>query len=148
MSSNNKTNTNDFEDIKINIKIKLSALWTSVTLCYLYGDYFELYVPQQTQGLVNGVNLLDSPIKLFAASILLAIPALMVFLSAILKSNINRRLNIGLGIFYTVIMVIIALTSITPWRTFYVFLAIIESCISSLIVYYAWRWTKIKVITQ
>src|SRR5665213_3230879 len=129
MSSNNKTNTNDFEDIKVNTKIKLSALWTSVTLCYLYGDYFELYVPQQTQGLVNGVNLLDSPIKLFAASILLAIPALMVFLSAILKSNINRRLNIGLGIFYTVIMVIIALTSITPWRIFYVFLAIIESCI-------------------
>ena len=148
MSSNNKTNTNDFEDIKVNTKIKLSALWTSVTLCYLYGDYFELYVPQQTQGLVNGVNLLDSPIKLFAASILLAIPALMVFLSAILKSNINRRLNIGLGIFYTVIMVIIALTSITPWRIFYVFLAIIESCISSLIVYYAWKWTKIKVITQ
>jgi len=41
----NKTSSNDFEDIKVNIKIKLSALWASVTLCYLYGDYFELYVP-------------------------------------------------------------------------------------------------------
>lgn len=140
----NKATTSDFEDIKVNIKIKLSALWSSVTLCYLYGDYFELYVPQKTQGLVNGVNLLDSPMKLFAAAILLVIPALMVFLSIILKSSINRQLNIVLGIFYTSIMVLIAMTSITPWKTFYVFLAIVESCITSLIFYTALKWTKIK----
>ena len=138
----NKTSASGFEDFKINVKIKLSLLWTSVTLCYLYGDYFELYVPQKTQGLVNGVNMLDSPMKLFAASLLLVIPALMVFLSIILKSSINRRLNIILGLFYTAIMILIALTSITPWRIFYVFLAIVESCITSLIVWYAWKWAK------
>ena len=146
--NSNKTNRNDFEDIKVNIKIKLSALWTSVTLCYLYGDYFELYVPQKTQGLVNGLNMLDNPIKLFAASILLAVPALMVFLSLILKSTINRRLNIVLGIFYTALMVLIALTSITPWRAFYVFLAIVESCTTALIVCYAWKWAKNKETNQ
>jgi hypothetical protein len=140
----NKAATSDYEDLKVNIKIRLSALWTSVTLCYLYGDYFELYVPQKTQGLVSGVNLLDSPIKLLAASVLLVIPALMVFLSIILKPTVNRPLNIILGIFYTAIMILIALTSLTPWRTFYVFLAIIESCITSLIIFYAWKWTKIK----
>lgn len=146
--NSNKTNRNDFEDIKVNIKIKLSAIWTSVTLCYLYGDYFELYVPQKTQGLVNGLNMLDNPIKLFAASILLAIPALMVFLSLILKSTINRRLNIVLGIFYTALMVLIALTSITPWRIFYVFLAMVESCMTALIVCYAWKWAKNKETNQ
>lgn len=142
--NSNKATTSDFEDIKVNIKIKLSALWSSVTLCYLYGDYFELYVPQKTQGLVNGVNLLDSPMKLFAAAILLVIPALMVFLSIILKSSTNRQLNIVLGIFYTAIMVLIAMTSITPWKIFYAFLAIVESCITSLIFYTALKWTKIK----
>ena len=138
----NKTSASGFEDFKINVKIKLSLLWTSVTLCYLYGDYFELYVPQKTQGLVNGVNMLDTPMKLFAASLLLVIPALMVFLSIILKSSVNRRLNIILGLFYTAIMILIALTSITPWRIFYVFLAIVESCITSLIVWFAWKWSK------
>ncbi|MEJ7626175.1 MAG: DUF6326 family protein [Ferruginibacter sp.] len=123
--NSNKATTSDFEDIKV-------------------GDYFELYVPQKTQGLVNGVNLLDSPMKLFAATILLVIPALMVFLSIILKSSINRQLNIILGIFFTAIMVLIAMTSITPWKTFYVFLAIVESCITSLIFYTALKWTKIK----
>jgi Family of unknown function (DUF6326) len=146
--NSNRTTTTDFEDIKVNIKIKLSALWASVTLCYLHGDYFELYVPQKTQGLVNGVNMLDSPIKLFAATTLVVIPALMVFLSLLLKSTINRRLNIILGIFYTAIMVLIAFISITPWRMFYVFLAIVESCITSLIVWYAWKWTKNKAINQ
>lgn len=137
-----KTTGSNLKDYEVNVKIKLAALWTSVTLCYLYGDYFELYVPQKTQGLVNGVNMLDSPIKLFAASILLAIPALMVFLSIILKPIINRRLNIIFGILFTVVMVLIALTSILPWRTFYVFLALVESCITSLIIWYAWKWSK------
>jgi hypothetical protein len=101
-----------------------------------------LYIPQKTQGLVNGVNMLDSPIRLFAASVLLAIPALMVFLSVLLNPVMNRKLNVTVGVFFTAIMVLIALTSITPWRTFYVFLAILESCITSLIVGYAWKWPK------
>jgi hypothetical protein len=138
----NRTNTRDFEDVKVNIKVKLSALWTSVTLCYLYGDYFELYVPQKTQGLVNGINMLDSPLKLFAASLLLAIPAIMVFLSIILDPIINRKLNIIFGVFFTAIMVLIAISSISSWRAFYVFLAIVESCITSLIVWHAWKWPK------
>jgi len=142
MINMNSDNKHNLEDFKVNVKIKLSALWTSVTLCYLYGDYFELYVPQKTEGLINGNNLLDSPIKLFLAAVLLAIPALMVFLSVFLKASINRWLNICVGLFFTAIMVLIAFTSITPWRAFYVFLAAVESIITSLIVWYAWKWSK------
>jgi len=139
-------NTNGFEDIKLNIKTRLSALWASVTLCYLYGDYFELYVPQKAQGLVNGVNLLNSPAKLLAASILMAIPALMVFLSLVLKPKINRLFNIVLGIFFTALMVLIALTSLSAWRMFYVFLALVESVLTVIIVYSAWYWPAQKQI--
>jgi len=147
MSTMNAT-SHGFEDMKLNIKIKLSALWTSVTLCYLYGDYFELYVPQKTQGLVTGANLLDTPFKLFAASVLLAIPALMVFLSVSLKPAVNRRLNIALGFFFTVIMLLIAVTSLTPWRMFYVFLAVVESCLTSMIIWYVWKWPQERVSNQ
>lgn len=139
-------NTNGFEDVKLNIKTRLSALWASVTLCYLYGDYFELYVPQKAQGLVNGVNLLNSPAKLLAASILMAIPALMVFLSIVLKPKINRLFNIVLGIFFTALMVLIALTSLSAWRMFYVFLALVESVLTVVIVYSAWYWPTQKQI--
>lgn len=131
------------EDFKVNVRFKLSALWASVTLCYLYGDYFELYVPHKVAGLLSGENMLDSPMKLFGASILLAIPALMVSLSIILKPLINKWLNIIFGIFFTLIMLLIAFKSLESWLTFYVFLAIVESILTSLIVWYAWTWGKV-----
>ena len=134
--------SNTLEDYKINIKIKLSILWASVTLFYLYGDYFELYIPQKTQGLVTGENLLNSPINLFLAALLLAIPAVMVILSILLKPTINRILNIVFGLFFTALMLLIAFTSMEPWRAFYVFYAILESIITGVIVWYAFKWPK------
>lgn len=138
----NKSISNRFETLKINIQIKLSALWASVTLFYLYGDYFELYIPDKVAGLVSGQNMLDSPIKLFTASVLLAIPAIMVSLSVLLKPQINRWLNIVFGVFFTALMLLIAFTSMVPWRAFYAFYAILESVITALIVWYAIKWPK------
>lgn len=132
-----------FEDAKVNIRIILSGLWAAVTLCYLYGDYFELYVPQKAKGLVEGTNLLDTPVKLFIAAFALSLPAVMVFLSLIVKPQINRILNISLGIFFTAVMLLIAVTSLTAWRAFYVFLALVESFITILIVVYAWKWKRV-----
>ncbi|ASK32257.1 hypothetical protein CEY12_20165 [Chryseobacterium sp. T16E-39] len=139
-----KTNiSGKLEDAPVNIKIKLAGLWTSVTLCYLYGDYFELYTPGKVHGLVEGTNLLDTPLKLFFAALLLSIPAVMVFLSLVLKPGINRILNISVGIFFTAIMVLIGVTSVSRWYGFYVFLAAVESIITLLIVWYSWKWKRI-----
>lgn len=140
----NTTGNQPFEDFKVNLKIKLSLFWASVTLCYLYGDYFELYVPHKTQGLLTGENLLDSPFKLLSAAVLLAIPALMVVLSVMLKPRINRMLNIVFGLFYTAIMLLIAVTSLEAWRAFYVFLAVVESILTFLIFWQALKWPKAK----
>lgn len=132
------------KDATIDIKIKLAALWTSVTLCYLYGDYFELYVPQKVQGLISGDNMLDSPMKLLLAAVLLAIPAAMVFLSVLLKAGVSRWLNIVFGLFFTAIMLLIAAVSLSPWKAFYVFLALVESIITIIIVWQAWHWPREK----
>jgi Family of unknown function (DUF6326) len=138
-----KTGSNNLQDFKINVKLKLAALWISVTFCYIYGDYFELYVPKKVEGLLNGVNMLDSPNKLFMAAFLLLIPSLMVCLSVILKPTINRALNICLGIFYTLFVALVGVSSISAWRFFYVFYAVVEICLTSLIVWYAWRWERV-----
>jgi hypothetical protein len=136
------TNTNQLEDFKINVKFKLSALWTTVMFCYIYGDYFSLYVPGQIEALMNGKTLLVSPLKLLAASILMTIPPLMIFLSLTLKPNVNRLSNVIFGTIYSIIMMLIALDSIEPWWTFMVFLAIVEIFTTSLIVWFAWKWPK------
>src|SRR5262245_33155222 len=101
-----------YEDFKINTRLKLSALWASVMFCYIYCDYFELYVHKQAEGLLNVHNLLNTPMKLFGASVMLTIPAIMIFLSLILKPRLSRLLNIIWGIFFTLIMVMIAIASL------------------------------------
>lgn len=137
-----RPNPTKLENLSVNVKIKLAALWASVMSCYIYGDYFSLYVPNKINGFINGDNLLDSPIKLLAASLLMAIPALMIGLSVILKPNISKWLNIIFGIFYTAIMVLIGVTTLSAWWSFYVFLAGVEIIITSLIVWYAFNWPK------
>jgi hypothetical protein len=130
------------EDYKINIKIKLAFIWTSVTFLYIYGDYFELYVPKKISSIIDGSSLLNSPLNLFFASLLLAIPSVMICLSVLLKPMLNKWLNIIFGLFFTSIMLLIAITSITEWKEFYVFYALLESLLTSLIVWTAYTWPK------
>ncbi|MEO8932694.1 MAG: DUF6326 family protein [Xanthomarina sp.] len=138
-STDNKKPLIDFD---INIKIKLAGLWTATTLCYLYGDYFELYTPDKVESLLSGENALNSPLMLFIASIILAIPPLMIFLSLVLKPRINKILNIIFGLLFTIMMLMIAINSLTPWHAFYVFLAIIEATLTFLIVWKAFHWPR------
>lgn len=126
----------------IPVKGKLAALWTAVMFCYVYGDYFELYVPRKVQGLVTGENMLDSPGKLFAASIVAVLPALMIGCSVFLRARPNRVLNLVVGTGYTALMLLVGSLSLSTWRTFYVFLALLESALTVLIVWQAWQWTK------
>tara|TARA_R110002096_G_scaffold153285_6_gene316987 strand:- start:2952 stop:3359 length:408 start_codon:yes stop_codon:yes gene_type:complete len=131
------------KDFEINIKVRLAALWTSATFCYLYGDYFELYTPEKVSGLISGEHVLNSPTFLFIASLIMVIPPLMIVLSLILKPFLNRLLNIVFGSIFTLMMILIAFGSLTPWYSFYVFLAIIESILTAVIVWNAYKWPKL-----
>lgn len=133
---------NSFSDSPVNIRIKLAGLWTAVMLCYIYGDYFELYVPNKVAGLLDGNNLLNTPTNLLLATIMLSIPALLIFLTLVLKPQACRWLNIIWGLFFTALMLLIAATSLTAWRSFYVYLALVESILTALVVWYAWRWPR------
>lgn len=131
-----------FEDFKINVRLQLSALWASVMFLYIYGDYFELYVPGKAEGLLNGQNMLNTPYKLLFATISLALPSLMIFLSLMIKPKWNRILNISIGAFLTLFTLLVGASSLSEWRIFYVMLALLESIITSIIIWKAWRWPK------
>ena len=134
--------TNKLEDFKINVKIKLAALWTSVMFCYIYEDYFELYVPKKLERIISGDGLLNTPMKLFSASFVLIIPALMIFLSIVLMPKLSRLLNIIFGTLYTALMLWIASNYSDRWLTFALSFAIVESIITAIIVWYAWKWPR------
>lgn len=132
-----------YEDFRVNLRIKLSAMWTGVMFCYIYGDYFELYVPEKVTGLLNGQNMLDSPQKLFTATAILTIPALMIFLSLVLRPQVARWMNIVVGVFFTLFTLLVGISSISEWRMFYVFLSFTESIITAIIAIMAWNWRKV-----
>jgi hypothetical protein len=133
------------DEMKINTRIRLAALWTAVMFCYVYGDYFALYIPDQAKKLVNGDTLLDSPIKVFAASVLMSIPPLVIVASVMARATLARLLNIIFGIMFTAIMLLIVVTSfpITAEVSAYVFYALLESLITSVIIWQAWKWPKV-----
>ena len=131
-----------YEDYKINIKLVLSGLWASVMFLYIYGDYFELYVPGKTQGLLNGQNLLNTPYKLLFATIILTLPSLMIFLSLIVKPKWNRVLNIVVGVILTLFTLLVGISSLSEWRIFYVMLSFLESILTAFIVWKAWHWPR------
>lgn len=127
-------------DLSVSVRAKLSALWAALMFCYIYGDYFGLYVPGKLNGMING----DGPIgpvsqsTLVITSLLLAIPGLMVFLSLVLPAVICRWGNIVLGAFYIVVM---ALTMPGSW-SFYILLGVLEIAIGLLTIWYAWSWPR------
>jgi hypothetical protein len=131
---------NALEDVRIDVKIKLSALWASVMFCYIYADYFGLYVPGALQKMLNGRMGPLGPTTqgvLLGTSVVMAIPSLMIFLSVALKPNLNRWLNIIFGVFYTVIILI------TMWQwAFYILFGVIEVALTGLVVWYAWTWPR------
>ena len=78
--------------------------------------------------------------SLLAASLLMIIPAVMVFLCLTLKPKINRWTNIILGGLY--IAVNISNLIGETW-VYYLFFGIIEIGLALLIVWYAWKWPKV-----
>ena len=137
--ANENSSSHVLEDIKVNIKIKLSALWVSTMLCYIYGDYFGLYKPGALDSILAGNMEPIGPVTqgvLLVTSILMAVPSIMVILCIVLKPTVSRWLNVILGAFYTIIMLV---TVFGSW-SYYVFLGIIEMALTSMIVWYAWTW--------
>jgi hypothetical protein len=131
-------------DFKVHVKLKLSALWIAVMLCYIYGDIFKLQQPGSLEALIAGKVWSGGPLTqgmLLAFAVSMAIPSAMVFLSLVLKPNANRWTNVILGAVYTVFLL---LTLPGAWH-FYIFLAIVETALTLLIVWHAWKWPKREV---
>ena len=130
------------EDIKIHVRIKLSALWAAVMFCYIYGDIFRLFQHGELQTMLDG-KMWGTPVTqglLVGTSMFIAIPSIMVFLSLVLKSGLNRWANILFGVFYTGVM-LYTMTLPGTWA-YYIFLGFIESVLTVLIIWYAWTWPK------
>ena len=135
------TTSSTLEDIKVPVKLKLSALWASLMFCYIYGDYFGLFQPGTLQSMLDGKMGPLGPTTqgiLLGTAAMMAVPSLMIFLSLVLRPTINRVTNIVLGVLYAMVM----LVSMPGAWMFYIFFGVIEIVLSLLIAWYAFKWPR------
>lgn len=129
------------EEYRAPTKMKLAALWTSTMFCYIYGDYFGLYVTG-TLADMNGGSMGPlghaTPGVLLGVSVMMAIPSLMVALSLLLPADLCRWTCVVLGLFYTAIMAI----SLPASEPFYRVLGAIEMALTLAITAIALRWPR------
>jgi hypothetical protein len=121
-------NTND-------VKVKISTLWIVVMLNMLSADIIGFMNPGDLQKIVTGnvgINITQELLLIF--SIMMEIPIAMVFLSRVLKSRLNRWVNIFAGIITIVFIIGGGDTYLS-----YIFFASVEVICILLIVWYAWK---------
>jgi hypothetical protein len=134
------------EDVKIPVKLKLSALWAATLFLYAYGDIFSFFRPDVIEsvkaGKISGFQI--NQVFLLAVSIYILIPSAMVFLSLVLKPEVNRWANLIISVAY---FATIVLSAIGETWAYYIFLSLAEAVLTLLIAWHAWKWPQQQVST-
>jgi hypothetical protein len=127
-----------FEPLNVNVRIKISALWTSMLFVFAYVDLFSLYRPDFRADLEGGEvgGLAVNQSFLLGSTIYVVIPSLMVFCALILRPRVNRIANIALSGIYA--LTIIA-GAIGEW-SYYLLGSAIEVALLAGVAYYASTW--------
>jgi len=132
-----------FEDINVNVKLKLASLWTSFMFLYIYVDYFHLYMPGSLNDIFAGkVFVFDiSYVFLLIVMVFVAIPSLMIFVSVVLPAKVNRWTNVIVAAVFIPYMLFNLAGE--AWLHMY-FAAALEVTLLCLIIRYAWKWPRIE----
>ncbi|HYN75722.1 MAG TPA: DUF6326 family protein, partial [Candidatus Limnocylindria bacterium] len=129
-----------FEASPVNVRIKMSALWTAMLFVFVYVDLFSLYRPDfradVEAGTVGGFSVNQS--FLVGVTVYVIVPSLMVFGTLVLPPQVDRIANLVLSGFYGLTIVGGA---IGEWN-YYVLGSAVEVALLAGIAYYAWTWPR------
>jgi hypothetical protein len=128
------------EPFEVNVRIKLSALWTSMLFVFAYVDLFSLYRrdvrADLEAGEISGFTINQS--FLLGTTAYVLVPSLMVFVALVLRPRVDRIANIALAIVYALTIIGGA---IGEWG-YYVLGSAVEVALLAAVVYYAWTWPR------
>lgn len=145
----NRTNTASTLDTRpMPVQTKLAAAWTSFMFLYIYVDYFGLYKPGTIDDILAGVvfefDITPALLTVFLA--LVAIPALMVVLSAALPARANRITNLVVAALYIPVTVFNAVGESWQWAPFYVLSIGLEVLLLAFILRSAATWPRTRAV--
>lgn len=140
-----KTNPKKLTDFRINVKLKLAFLWTSLMFLYIYADYFRLMTPGKLEKMMELQTPMGptTPSLLVIFSAILILPAVMIFLCIFLRPQINKWMNVFIAFLYAGISILIIISSISSeWQTFFVLFNFVELMVLAIIIAQALKWPK------
>ena len=133
------TETVKWQEERVNTRLRLSALWTTVMFFYVYADLFAFFDPKALRQITDG-TLLRFPITqpmMLGFAVMMSIPTIMIFLSLALKANQSRWSNIVVGVVYTLVA---AYTLTMPSSLSYRYFECLEILCTGYIVWSACKW--------
>jgi len=135
------------EPARVNVRIKISALWTAMLFVFAYVDLFSLYRADVRADLEAGQlgPLTITQWSLLGVTAYVVLPALMVFLSLVLPARGARLANIGLAVVY---VVTIAGTTVGEGNYYYLLGSALEVALLAGIAYLAWTWPRLAAPTS
>ncbi len=131
------------DEQKVNVRVKLAALWTSFMGLYIYVDYLHLYMPGSLEDLLAGKAFVFEITQVFVliALVFIMIPALMIFLSIGLPAKISRWTNI---IVATVLILPTLFNLVGEAWIHMMVAAAVEVVLLLLAIWYAWKWPTLQ----
>ena len=132
------------EDRQLPVRAKLAAAWSSFMFLYIYVDYLALYKPGFVDDLQAGIvhEFETGPTFLGLALTLIAIPSLMILLSATLPARANRTLNLVVATLYIPVSIYNAAGESWDYGYFYGLSIGLEVLILAFILRSAWTWPR------
>jgi hypothetical protein len=132
--------TSDYQDYWINPRIKIAALWTAMLLIFAYVDLFGLFRSNVRADIESGkiAGFTIGQGYLLGVMIYVVVPALMVFLSLVVRVRVIRMVNIVAAVLYAVT---VAGSAVGEWN-YFILGSLVEAALMAGVVYYAWTWPK------
>jgi hypothetical protein len=135
------TTDTQFEPARVNVRIKITALWTAMLFVFVYVDLYRYYRADFRAEVEAGElgPFAISQGTLVGTTVYVLLPILMVFATLVLRPAISRVANIALSVLYAVTIVAGA---VGEWY-YYVLGSVVEVAMLAGIAYYAWTWPRV-----
>jgi hypothetical protein len=140
VGASTSTTPGDFDPAKVNVRVKIAALWASMLFVFVYVDLFSTYRADFRADLDGGKvgGFTVDQTFLLATTAFVVIPSLMVFLTLVLPPRIDRMANLALSGMYALMIIGGA---VGEWN-YYLLGSAIEVVLLAELGYYAWTWPR------
>jgi len=135
------TTTRQYQDLHVDVKLMLCALWIAMLFVFAYVDIFASLRADVLKAALDGkvatTGFEVNQVFLTGSVIYILLPTLMVVLSLLLKPRVNRIINIVVSVLYIITIIVAAIGE--TW-VYYFLGSFIEVILLVAIARTAWKW--------